>query len=140
MRKIIIKFCDFVFGKHKNNTLPRYWILAADMCIVIFAYVIAVLMLYFDYLPDLVIDWQHIWFLPIPYLIAFLISRTYDGMLRYAGFNDIRKIFSSCTWTLAILVFSKLFFIKVNPAIAVTYYPRIILIVYHYAIYYQTLI
>ena len=35
MRKIVIRFCNFIFGKHKNNTLPRVWILAADMTIVI---------------------------------------------------------------------------------------------------------
>ena len=134
MRKIIKRFCDFIFGKHKNNTLPRVWILAADMVLVIVAYVIASLMLSFRYFPDVAIDWKQAWLIPLVYLIAFLISRTYDGMLRYSGFNDIRKIFSSCTITLAFLILTKVFFIKVNPAIAIDYYPSFVLIIYHYLI------
>ena len=134
MRKIIKRFCDFIFGKHKNNTLPRVWILAADMVLVIVAYVIASLMLSFSYFPDVAIDWKQAWLIPLVYLIAFLISRTYDGMLRYSGFNDIRKIFSSCTITLAFLILTKVFFIKVNPAIAIDYYPSFVLIIYHYLI------
>ena len=90
MRRIIKRFCDFIFGKHKNNTLPRVWILAADMVLVIVAYVIASLMLSFSYFPDVAIDWKQAWLIPLVYLIAFLISRTYDGMLRYSGFNVIR--------------------------------------------------
>lgn len=134
MYKLINQFCNFIFGKHKNNTLPRFWILAADMVVVIFAYFVAVLMLYFNFIKDLIVDWKRVWLLPIPYLIAFLISRTYDGMLRYSGFNDIRKIFSSCTWTLMFIVLSKLLFIKINPSIAVTYYPSFVLVFYHYFI------
>jgi hypothetical protein len=47
MRKLVTKFCNFIFGKHKNNTLPRVWILAVDMVIVILAYIVALFMLYF---------------------------------------------------------------------------------------------
>ena len=134
MRKLVIRFCNFIFGKHKNNTLPRGWILAADMVIVIVAFVLANLLLFYDYLPNITINWKQTWLVPVFYLVAFLISRTYDGMLRYAGFNDIRKIFSSCTLTFVALFFSKLFFIKVNKSIAVDYYPQFTVMVYHYLI------
>ena len=93
MRKLIIRFCNFIFGKHKNNTLPRYWILAVDMIIVIAAYVVALFMLYFKDFGASSFDWSRIWLVPVVYLVTFLISRTYDGMLRYSGFNDIRKLF-----------------------------------------------
>ena len=136
MRKLITRFCNFIFGKHKNNTLPRVWILAADMVLVIVAYVIASLMRAIDTypLPNLIINWKLLWLLPSFYLVSFLISRTYDGMLRYAGFNDIRKIFSSCTITLAMLVLSKFFFLKFSPSFATAYYPSFMLMVYHYLI------
>jgi FlaA1/EpsC-like NDP-sugar epimerase len=136
MRKIITQFCNFIFGKHKNNTLPRRWILAVDMLIVIFAYIVASLMRSIDRFPisSLSVNWKLTWLLPSFYLVSFLISRTYDGMLRYSGFNDIRKIFSSCTVTLAVLVLSKFFFLKVYPPIATNYYPGFILMVYHYLI------
>ena len=136
MRTLITRFCNFIFGKHKNNTLPRYWILAVDMVIVVFAYILASLMRAIDTfpIPNLFVNWKVAWLLPTFYLISFLISRTYDGMLRYAGFNDIRKIFSSCTVTLAVLVLSKFFFLKVYPSFAINYYPSFILMVYHYLI------
>ena len=134
MRRLFTKICNFIFGKHKNNTLPRIWILAVDMSIVVFAYVIANLLLDFEILPNVTINWKQIWLVPVFYLVAFLLSKTYDGMLRYSGFNDIRKIFTSCTITLAFLILSKLFFIKVYYEFAVDYYPRFTIIVYHYLI------
>ena len=134
MRKLIRHFCDFVFGKHKNNTLPRIWILAVDMGIVVFAYILAVLMYFSTDLVDLVINWKFIWIYPLPYLIAFLISKTYDGMLRYSGFNDIRKILSSCSLTFVFYIVSKFLFIKFLPWAAIEIYPPFVIIFYHYLI------
>ena len=134
MRKLIIRFCDFIFGKHKNNTLPRYWILAVDMLIVIIAYTIALFMLYFKDFGASSFDWSRMWLVPVIYLITFLISRTYDGMLRYAGFNDIRKIFYACTSALSFLIISKLIIHQISPAIAKDLYPRYVTIIYHYLI------
>ncbi len=134
MRKLIRHFCDFVFGKHKNNTLPRIWILAVDMGIVVFAYILAVLMYFSTDLADLVINWKLIWIYPLPYLIAFLISKTYDGMLRYSGFNDIRKILSSCSLTFVFYIVSKFLFIKFLPWVAIEIYPPFVIIFYHYLI------
>ena len=89
-------------------------------------------MLYFQNIKSSGFDWSRIWIVPVVYLVAFLISRTYDGMLRYSGFNDIRKIFSACTSTLAFLLISKLVFTKVAPHVAYELYPRYVTLVYHY--------
>ena len=134
MRKLIIRFCNFIFGKHKNNTLPRVWILAADMAIVIASYFIAIIMLYFQDIKASGFDWSRIWIVPIAYLVAFLITSTYDGMLRYSGFNDIRKIFVACTSTVALLIISKLILSNVAPDLASVLYPRYVTLVYHYLI------
>ena len=134
MYKLITQFCNFIFGKHKSNTLPRVWILAVDMLIVIIAYIGALLMLYFQDIKASGFDWSRIWIVPIAYLVAFLISRTYDGMLRYSGFNDIRKLFSACTFTMAFLIITKLIFTNVSPRWAAELYPRYVTIVYHYLI------
>ena len=134
MYKIVTKFCNFIFGKHKSNSLPRYWILFADMVIVFLAYVIAILMLYFRDITDSGFDWSHIWIVPIVYLISFLITRTYDGMLRYSGFNDVRKILYSCTAAAAFLILSKLILSQFNPDWVTKVYPRYAIIVYHYLI------
>ena len=134
MRKLIRRFCDFIFGKHQNNTLPRVWILAVDMAIVIISYIIACLMVHYNSLSNLKINWQMTWLVPLFYLVAFLISKTYDGMLRYSGFNDIRKIFASCTITFGALVISKVFLSHVHPSIANSYYPSTTVMGYHYLI------
>ena len=134
MRNLIIRICNFIFGKHKNNTLPRYWILTVDMIIVIVAYVVALFMLYFKDFGASSFDWSRIWLVPIAYLAAFLISRTYDGMLRYSGFNDIRKLFTACTFTLSFLIISKLIVSQISPHLAKSLYPRYVTMVYHYLI------
>ncbi len=134
MRKIITRFCNFIFGKHKSNTLPRYWILAVDMIIVILAYVMAILMLYFKDISASTFDWSRIWLVPVVYLLAFLISRVYDGMLRYSGFNDVRKIFYACTGALSFLIISKLVIHQISPSLATDIYPRYVTIIYHYLI------
>ena len=71
---------------------------------------------------------------PVIYFIAFLISKTYDGMLRYSGFNDIRKIFYACTGAMAFLVISKLIIGQLWPEGATRLYPRYVTIIYHYLI------
>ena len=134
MRKIITQFCNFIFGKYKSNTLPRVWILAVDMIIVILAYFVAIFMLYFNDYGKSMFDWSRIWLVPIAYLVAFLISRTYDGMLRYSGFNDIRKLFTACTTTMAFLIISKMVIFRISPHLAAELYPRYVTIVYHYLI------
>ena len=134
MRKLITQFCNFIFGKHKNNTLPRVWILAVDMIIVIASYLIAILMLYFRDITASGFDWSRIWIVPIAYLIAFLVSRTYDGMLRYSGFNDIRKIFIACTLTLSFLVIGKLIIYHISKPLATELFPRYVTMIYHYLI------
>ena len=134
MNKLIGSFCNFIFGKHKSNTLPRYWILFADMMIVFLAYVVALVMLYFQNFRDSGFDWSRIWIVPIVYLIAFLITQTYDGMLRYSGFNDVRKILYSCTGAMATLVISKLVLSQFCPDWVSNVYPRYAIIIYHYFI------
>ena len=104
------------------------------MLIVIFAYVLAILMLYFKDISASTFDWSRIWLVPVVYLLAFLISRVYDGMLRYSGFNDIRKIFYACTGALSFLIISKLVVHQISPTLATNLYPRYVTIIYHYLI------
>jgi FlaA1/EpsC-like NDP-sugar epimerase len=104
------------------------------MTIVLFAYLVAVLMYYFKDLTHIIVNWKFVWIYPLPYLVAFLISRTYDGMLRYSGFNDIRKILSSCTWTLVFYLVSKYILIKLHAPFVGNLYPPFIVIIYHYLI------
>ena len=104
------------------------------MAIVVIAYVIAIFMLYFKDISASTFDWSRIWLVPVVYLIAFLLTKTYDGMLRYSGFNDIRKIFYACTGALSFLIISKLVVRQISPTLATNLYPRYVTIIYHYLI------
>ena len=136
MRKLIIKFCDFIFGKQSNSSLPRAWVLVFDMIIVIVSYIMAMVLLYFNDMkqPYWSYDWNRIIIVPVVYLIMFLIFSTYEGLIRYAGFNDIRKIVTSNTFALSVLIFSKLIISQINPSLCNHIFPRYFIIVYHYFI------
>lgn len=83
---------------------------------------------YWDY------DWSRIIIVPCVYLVMFLIFKTHDGLIRYSGFNDIRKIIIANSFALSILVFSKMIFMKINTTVAYALYPRFFIIIYHYFI------
>ena len=134
MRKLINQFCNFIFGKHNSNSLPRIWILAVDMVIVALAYIIANVMLYFNKIDMSSFDWDCMILVLVVYLIAFLLSRTYDGMLRYSGFNDVRKILFSCSGAMAFLVISKLILMRVDRSLVAFIYPRYATIFYHFLV------
>ena len=136
MNKLFYKICKFVFGKHSNNSLPRIWILAFDMVIVVIAFLIAMTAMYFNYIKDSSwpFDWGKI-FIPVAvYLIMFLLFKTYEGMLRYSGFKDLQKIFYACTLAVLILFFSKFALVRNSYSTIATLYPRYHIIIYHYLI------
>ena len=134
MNTMLRNFCDFIFGKHKNNSLPRYWILLADMVIVAFAYILAILMFYFRAIAIHGFDWDGIVVVMVTYLLAFLVTKTYDGLLRYSGFNDVRKILYACIGTVVVLFFGKFFITRINPKWTTIVFPRYPVIVYHFFI------
>ena len=135
MRDLILRFCNFIFGKRYQNALSRQWILLVDMVIVILSYFVAIILLAFETSRDIVaFDISRIFLVPAVYLVAFLITKTYDGMLRYAGFNDIRKIFYACFGSFGFLVISKLVLEKVAPNLVHEIYPRYVTLFYHFLI------
>ncbi len=136
MKKIVIKICDFIFGKQSNGSLPRAWVLVFDMIIIIVSYFMAMVLMYFNDMKNtyLSYDWSRILIVPITYLIMFLIFKTYEGLIRYSGFNDIRKIVTSNTFALSALIFSKLIITQINPSLCNHIFPRYFIIVYHYFI------
>lgn len=134
MRKLVTRICDFIFGKHKSNSLPRYWILLVDLVIVVAAYAISLFLIYYNHLDSVATDLTFIFIPIIVYLIVFLLAKTYDGMLRYSGFNDIVKIFRSCCYAAGILVIGKLITTQINPNLGSLLFPRYIVITYHFLI------
>lgn len=134
MRNLINRFCDFIFGKHKSNSLPRYWILLVDLVIVAIAYAFSLFLIYYNHLDSVAGDLTFIFIPILVYLIVFVLTKTYDGMLRYSGFNDIVKIFKSCCCAVSILIIGKLIVTQINASLGSLLFPRYIVIIYHFLI------
>ena len=136
MRSLLLKICDLLFGKQANNSLPRYWVFIFDIVVVFLAYLISMLLVNFNKINDggLFVGWGKIFIVIGIYAIMFLSYRTYFGMIRYSGFDDIRKIFNSCTTALAVLIVAKVILTKVNPSLVNHVMPGYKIILYHYFI------
>ena len=134
MRIVLIKICNFLFGKQANNSLPRIWVLAFDIVVLFTSYLISMFLVHYNNLSEGIMfrGWYRIFIVMLVYIIMFLAYRTYYGMIRYSGFDDIRKIFNSCTIALTILILSKVIITQVNPGIVKYILPGYKIILYHY--------
>lgn len=134
MRFILFKICNFLFGKQANNSLPRYWVLLFDIVVLFVAYTISMFLVYYNILhkADLFKGWYRIFIVLGIYFLMFLTYRTYFGMIRYSGFDDIRKLFNACTTALTVLILTKVVISQLNPGIVNKIVPGYRLILYHY--------
>ena len=134
MRFILFKICNFLFGKQANNSLPRYWVLLFDIVVLFVAYIISMFLVYYNILhkADLFKGWYRVFIVLGIYFLMFLTYRTYFGMIRYSGFDDIRKLFNACTTALTVLILTKVVISQLNPGIVNKIVPGYRLIIYHY--------
>lgn len=136
MRKLILRFFKFIFGKQAKNSFPRSFILLFDFVIVLVAFLISLVVINFRDLSELswMQDGHNFATIAVIYFICFLVHKNHIGMLRYSGFNDIRKIITSCTAAIAILLFGKYVTANTNTGICVLLFARYIVMIYHYFI------
>ena len=134
MRIFLFKVCNFLFGKQANNSLPRVWVLAFDVVVLFISYLISMFLVHYNNLHEAIMfrGWYRIFIVMTVYILMFLAYRTYYGMIRYSGFDDLRKIFNSCTVAVAILVISKVIIIQINPHIIKHILPGYKILFYHY--------
>ncbi|MCR4848618.1 MAG: polysaccharide biosynthesis protein [Bacteroidales bacterium] len=134
MRQLLFKLCNFLFGKQANNSLPRAWVLAFDIVVLLVSYLIAMFLVHYNNLHEGIMfrGWYRIFIVTIVYIVMFLIYRTYVGMIRYSGFDDIRKIFNSCTIALTVLIIAKVVVTQVKPQLVNYILPGYKIILYHY--------
>ena len=136
MRLFFIKICNFIFGKQANNSLPRIWVLAFDMVTVFIAYLLSMFLVHYNSLgtAHLFKYGYRVLIVLGVYLAMFLTYRTYYGMIRYSGFDDIRKIFNSCTTALTVLILTKVILSNIDPGIVEKVVAGYKIILYHYFI------
>ncbi|MBR6273282.1 MAG: polysaccharide biosynthesis protein, partial [Bacteroidales bacterium] len=136
MRLFFIKICNFIFGKQANNSLPRIWVLAFDIVTVFIAYLLSMFLVHYNSLgtAHLFKYGYRVLIVLGVYLAMFLAYRTYYGMIRYSGFDDIRKIFNSCTTALTVLILTKVILSNIDPGIVEKVVAGYKIILYHYFI------
>ena len=130
----MFKVCNFLFGKQSNNSLPRFWVLLFDVVILFAAYLISMFLVHYNILDEgvLFVGWHRILIVMGIYILMFLIYRTYYGMIRYSGFDDIRKLFNACTVAMAIIVVTKAIVSNYYPDVVNAFIPGYKIILYHY--------
>ena len=134
MRQLLIRLCNFLFGKQANNSLPRAWVLVFDIVVLLASYLISMFLVHYNSLHDSIMfrGWYRIFIVMAVYIIMFLTYRTYVGMIRYSGFDDIRKIFNSCSVALMVLILAKVVVTQVKPELVNHLLPGYKIILYHY--------
>lgn len=136
MKYLLLKLCNFLFGKQANDSLPRYWVFLFDLMILLVSYMIAMFLVHYNVLrtANLFTGWYRIFIVIGIYVIMFLSYRTYFGMIRYSGFDDIRKLFNACTTALTILIVTKVVLSQISPSLVNKILPGYKIILYHYFI------
>ena len=134
MRFLLFQICNFLFGKQANNSLPRYWVLLFDIFVLFISYLLAMFLVHYNILghADLFEGGYRIFIVLGVYVLMFLVYRTYFGMIRYSGFDDIRKLFNACTTALAALIIGKIVISRINPEVVNNILPGYKIILYHY--------
>lgn len=95
MKQLLVKFSKFIFGKSSSSSMPRYFVLVFDILLIFIAILISLIIKFYPNLTgeQFVGGLQRSTLLIVYFIIAFLISGSYKGMVRYSGFQDIEKVF-----------------------------------------------
>lgn len=124
MKKFLIYFARLVYGRTNSNSFPRVLILLFDILIVMFSYFLLLLLKSYDHLETLLIANSLKELLPVVIVFGatFLITKSYKGMLRYSGFNDIVRLILITLISFVVLVVSKFLLCHFFPVL-LNYFP-----------------
>lgn len=124
MKKFLIYFARSVYGRTNSNSFPRVLILLFDIFIVMFSYFLLLLLKSYDHLETLLIANSLKELLPVVIVFGatFLITKSYKGMLRYSGFNDIVRLILITIISFVVLVVSKFLLCHFFPVL-LNYFP-----------------
>lgn len=100
MRKLLTNIAKLFFGKRNSGSLSRAYVLAFDIFIVIMALVFVPLVGYYpNYTkPTLLFFFQGTTSVLLFFIIGFLFTGSYKGLVRYTGFKDIETITRTTVW------------------------------------------
>ena len=110
MKKFLTNIARLFFGKRNSGSLSRIYVLLFDIFIVIFTLFIMPLLRYYP-------DFQKITLInflnrSIPILLLFIIgfitTGSYKGLVRYTGFRDIEQIIKTTAWVFIAICLCKI--------------------------------
>ena len=109
MKRLLTSIARLFFGKRNSGSLSRIYVLAFDILIVFCAICFVPLVGYYPDYHKASIAIYLIQAIPvfIVFIIGFLITGSYKGLIRYTGFKDIEFISRTTIW-----VFTSLFLVK----------------------------
>ncbi len=111
MKKFLMNIARLFFGKRNSSSLSRGYVLAFDIFIVIVAILFVPLIGYYPDYPksSIFMFFKGSVSLLLFFIIGFLISGSYKGLVRYTGFKDIERISRATIWVFLALCLCKYF-------------------------------
>ncbi len=118
MKRLLKKIALAMFrGRYAPRSFSKWLVLLFDCCLFFISYWIYVLIKYIYHLEHLNIHNEMIHFIPIfvIFLINMFIFGSYQGLVRYSGFGDIKKIGYVCVGTFIMAFMSKSILVNYIP-------------------------
>lgn len=129
MKKFLTNIAKLFFGRRNSGSLSRGYVLAFDILLVIWTLIIIPLLRYYpDFSRLTFIDFfrKSISILLL-FIIGFLITGSYKGLVRYTGFKDIEKITKTTIWVFITICITKLLINnEENLSFLSPYFPKYI--------------
>lgn len=129
MKKFLTNIAKLFFGRRNSGSLSRGYVLAFDILLVIWTLIIIPLLRYYpDFSRLTFIDFfrKSISILLL-FIIGFLITGSYKGLVRYTGFKDIEKITKTTAWVFFTICITKLLINnEENLSFLSPYFPKYI--------------
>ena len=109
MRKFLTNIARLFFGKRNSGSLSRGYVLIFDVFIVMIAIAFVPLI---GYYPDynrlsLLLFFKGSISVLLFFIIGFLVTGSYKGLVRYTGFKDIERISRTTIWVFLFLCICK---------------------------------
>lgn len=124
MKSLLKKIALVLFGRSSSHSFPRIWILCFDCVLVLCAYIIVMGIQWYA-IPNSMTTMDILkQFLSIflAFLVSFLLTKSYNGMLRYTGFKDIVRISMASLLALLMLFVGKFVITQVRIE-ALSFFP-----------------
>ena len=123
MKSFLTNIARLFFGKRNSSSLSRGYVLAFDIFIVIFTLFIMPLLRYYpDFEKITLVNFLN---RSIPvlifFIIGFILTGSYKGLIRYTGFRDIEQIIKTTGWVFVAMCVCKFLINNIN---SLRYYDK----------------